>query len=431
MLSHAHRRRDDDGAVAVLAAVLFGTLFLVAAMVVQFGFTRDTQQDSQNAADASALAAAYAVVNNSPSPNFASSVSAAISYATKNFGTPASAWSTCTDSGRLAYVTTTTNCVSFDSSTAPTKVRVVIPVVETNTAVGAGAGVNSLAVSRLAEASVSAGVELNCGLCFLGPVDSGNADYTVTGGSIAVSGDVALGSNGNMTATGGTIGVSGTASGGGYTPGPPSKIASFNDPWASRSDLPPPTAGLAAKSNPCSSGSPGGQGKYAAFAFPNNTCTLKPGLYVITGAWTLSNNSVLAGTGVTLYFTCGTKSTPRVCIGPGEVGGYLGAKNGGASFSAPTASPTTRAVTNVAIVYDRYNTRDLGLQGNGGTSITGAVYAPSSKLEFNGNSCFGFSRGPVIVKGVIKANGNKSCVNITNPLGATYAALPGAINLSK
>jgi hypothetical protein len=322
--------------------------------------------------------------------------------------------------------------VSFDSPIAPTKVRVVIPAVETRTAVGAGAGVTSLQVSRAAEATISVGAKMTCGLCFLGPVDSGNADYTVTNGSIAVNGDVDLGPNGHMTATGGTISVAGTAAGSGYTPSPPAKIAPFTDPWALRTDLPPLTVGLTPKTDPCSaSASAGGQGIYGDVALPKSTCTLQPGLYVITGAWTAANKSVLAGTGVTLYFTCKSAGVPRVCLHPGEPGGHLDAKNGEASFSAPTANPTTRAVANVAVIYDRYNTSSIGLQGNGGTSITGAVYAPRSDLDFNGNSCFGFRGGPVIVNGVIKANGNKSCVQIADPLTATFATQPGTINLSK
>jgi hypothetical protein len=424
------RGREEKGAVAVLAAILFTTLFTVAALVVQFGFTRDVQQGSQNAADASALAAAYAVAESSP-VDLGSAVSVAIAYAAKNFGTPASAWTSCSDPERRSHVTPTTGCVSFDSATTPTRVRVVIPAVETRTSVGAGAGVTSLRVSRAAEASVTEGPAMTCALCFLGPVDSGNADYTVTGGSIAVSGGVDLGSNGHMTATGGTISVAGTVGANGFSPSPPAQIAPFADPWASRTDLPPSTAGLVPKTDPCSATATGGQGIYGDFDLPKTTCTLQPGLYVIAGAWTASNQSVLAGTGVTLYFTCATGSTPRACAAGGEPGGYLDAKNGEITFSAPATASSTRAVAGLAIMYDRANTRTIGLQGNGGTSISGSVYAPRSDLDFNGSSCFGFGKGAVIVNGVLKANGDKSCVRVTDPVVAAYARLTGTVNLSQ
>jgi hypothetical protein len=425
------RSHEDDGAVAVFSAILFASLFTIAAMVVQFGFTRDVQQGSQNAADASALAAAYAVAKPWPAPDLDAAVDVAIRYANTNFGTLDSDWSSCTDSAHLSHTTARTGCVSFDKPVSPTKVRVVIPSVETKTGVGGGAGVTSLPVSRAAEAAVVPGVGMTCGLCFLGPVDSGNADYTVTGGSIAVAGDVDLGPNGHMTSTGGTVSVSGTARGGGYSPNPPTQIPFFTDPWASRTDLPPATAGLSPKSDPCSANAAaGGQGVYGDVEIPKDTCTLQPGLYVITGAWTEKNNSVLAGTGVTLYFTCGTKTAPHVCAS-GEDGGSLDAKNGDVTFSAPVTTSSTRAVPDVAIVYDRFNAASIGLQGNGGTSVSGGIYAPSSALDFNGNSCFGFGGGPVIVNGVIKANGNKSCVNVTDPHAATYAHQVGTVNLTR
>ncbi|HET6699037.1 MAG TPA: hypothetical protein VFG88_08115, partial [Nocardioidaceae bacterium] len=135
------------------------------------------------------------------------------------------------------------------------------------------------------------------------------------------------------------------------------------------------------------------------------TCTLQPGLYVITNAWTMKNNSMLKGAGVTLYV-----QTP----------GSLDFKNGEVDITAPSTGP----LAGLAIVYDRDNHNNLGLQGNGGTSILGGVYAPASALDFNGNSCFGFGHGPVIVNGVIKANGNHSCVTITNPTDATIAKSP-------
>ena len=72
-----------------------------------------------------------------------------------------------------------------------------------------------------------------------------------------------------------------------------------------------------------------------------------------------------------------------------------------------------------AVIYDRTNDNNLGLQGNGGTSISGITYAPASDLDFNGNSCFGFSGGPIVVDSVVKANGNKSCVTVTNPVDTT------------
>jgi hypothetical protein len=153
---------------------------------------------------------------------------------------------------------------------------------------------------------------------------------------------------------------------------------------------------LSAKTKPCTDG----PGLYGAVSLPNSACTLQPGLYVISGLWDMGNNTVLSGTGVTLYVT--------------SPSGALDFKNGTVAITAPLTAPLTGVPAGYAIIYDRNNTNNLGLQGNGATSITGIVYAPASSLDFNGNSCFGFSGGPIVVGGIVKANGNRSCVTITN-----------------
>ena len=101
------------------------------------------------------------------------------------------------------------------------------------------------------------------------------------------------------------------------------------------------------------------------------------------------------------------------------------------SSGSEALAGTAAGVVGVAIVHDRENAENIELQGNGSTPITGAVYATSSKLDFNGNSCFGFGGGPVIVDGVIKANGKKSCVNVTDPNDTEIYELPGDIALDQ
>src|SRR5690242_3738920 len=62
--SAARRRRDaarpddDSGAVAIMVALLTTVFVGLAALVVDHGLSADTQRRAQNAADASALAAA-------------------------------------------------------------------------------------------------------------------------------------------------------------------------------------------------------------------------------------------------------------------------------------------------------------------------------------------------------------------------------------
>jgi hypothetical protein len=154
----SRRGRGEDGAIAVLAGILFTSLFMICAMVVQFGLARDVRRQSQNASDASALAAAAVVLANGSTPDFTAAVSAAKTYAQKNFGVTASDWSSCTDPGRPAswyYPTGSTPCISFDSATKPTQVRVLMPSRDAKVPVGEAAGVKQMTIGSLAVASIA------------------------------------------------------------------------------------------------------------------------------------------------------------------------------------------------------------------------------------------------------------------------------------
>lgn len=425
------RRRDDRGAVAVVAAVSLGLLMLVAALVVDLGMARDVRRQSQNASDAAALAAGSALypagycatpAGASP-PCFSDAVAAARSYAASNFGVTASHWAACSDARRPSgyYVPVGgTPCISFDSATAPTKVRVNLPTRSVSTGFGALAGVAAIPISTAARASVSGGAPRSCGLCFLADVDAGNADFTVVPGGIMVNGSVTTGAQSHWT-SGTFIGTSGTITGGTFSPAP-TAIAPFGDPLAGLGM--PVTTGLAVRSYPC--GANGGPGIYGAVNLLNGPCPLQSGLYVVVGGWTAKNNTVLTGTGVTLYMLCGTTSAPRACAA-GEAGGFLDAKNGLVRIDAPSAG----ALQGLGIVYDRNNTSDLGLQGNGSTSVTGTVYLRSGALDFNGSSCFVVSRGPVVARDVITASGDKACLTILDSSDAAVPQPPSEVALDQ
>jgi hypothetical protein len=405
--------RDERGAVAVLAALLAIVLFALAALVVDLGKARDVRRQSQNAADAAALAGANALYpeatcsNGAAPPCIDDAIDAVEAYADSNFGVAASEWDSCavdTAHPKLSF-SPTSPCISLDSATAPTLVRVYLPTRSVSTPLGAAIGGGaSVAIRSFAEAKI--GTDIECSLCFLGPVDAGNADFSVTNGSIAVNGDALGGPNSNWTAT--AVAVVGEAQAGTFTPAA-TKIDSFTDPLASSLTLPLDTSeSPTGRTKPCKTAADGGgPGVYTGdIELPNSECTLQPGLYVISGTWSMKNNTKLEGDGVTLY----VKSP-----------GSLDFKNGEVDLTAG-------AVENFAIIYDRDNANSLELQGNGETSIYGTTYAPSSKLDFNGNSCFGFGGGPVIVDGVIKANGNKSCVKVVDASPLTIDRRPTFLN---
>jgi Putative Flp pilus-assembly TadE/G-like len=408
-------RRDERGAVAIIVAVVATTVFIIAAMVVDLGLARDTKQQSQAAADASALAAGNVLYSStSTAPNFAAAVAAAKAYAAQNFDVDNAEWEACTDAGKLAYtVPSETECISFDQLAKPTLVRVVVPDEEISTGLGVLAGVTEIHIGTQARAAL-APPGLPCILCVLGSGlthELQNGDALAQNGNVHFNGNVSVGTNG-LVVTNGSTTVEGTASGSlaNYTPDPTTGVPPIPDPLAFVS-LPPDMSTLAVKTNPCTDG----PGKYGSFSFPNSTCTLSAGLYVIAGGyggsgaqWAQSgnSNSVIAGSGVTLYFTCGTPTTPIACPA-GEQGAWIDFTGSGSITITP---PTSGPLKGVSIAYDRNNTRELRLTGNGIAGMKGTIYAASGTLQMNGNGCTQ-TNAAVVVRD-IEMNGNPSCISV-------------------
>jgi len=442
--------------VAIVTAVLAVGLLVMAAMVVDLGQARDRKEQSQVGSDSAALAAATVLYQTgttqcSVSPCFAQAVAKAEAIVAKNFpSVSATDWSNCTDSshyyvytGALAAPAVATQCISFadDSnlanSTQPTKVRVLMPKVSVKTGVGAVAGVTSVGVQTVARAQVPWGTARSCGLCLLGSgvSDVGNGDVTVSGASIHTNGSFSVGAQGHVTVSADTPNRTITTTGAGGCSQNCDPLATsapaLSDPYSTLV-LPPSDRPTAARTDPCSS-SPGvgGPGVYsAAITLTNGACPLSPGMYVITGSWTADHNTSLTGTGVTLYFACGG-ATPRACQPPGEAGGYIDMKNGTAGTSAaPLSAMTTGSLKGFVVVYDTYDTSDLGLQGNGNTYYGGTIYAPLALMNFPGTTSVNVVNGPIVVS-ALYSNGNTAAISLTSAIGASVPAPIGAPNLDQ
>ena len=430
------RDRSEDGVVAILVALITCfVLFGVAALVVDLGLARDTKQASQIASDASALAAATALYpDNTGTPDFVSAVAAAKSYAHTNFGVDvATGWSGCVDPGAQTYQPDASNqCISFDQASSPTKVRVVMPNRSVKAGFGGVYGASTYTISTQARAVIASPVSGSCALCFLGNVDTNNSDFTVAAASIAVDGNITSGPNSMWTA--GSILVSGTVNGldpdtytsPNFSPHP-QQTPPFADPFSS---LAMPATSGTVQGNRSGCNGTLQPGVYGNVSLGNNdTCTLQPGLYVITGLWQEGNHSVLKSSGgVTLFFTCGTAAAVRACLDsdvPGVQSGRLDAKNGGLDIAAGAPG-----YTGFAIIYDRKNPNTLDLQGNGGTEVTGGIYAPNTIMTFNGTSKFGVSGGPVVVKGA-DGVGNNSGISVVNATSASLTSDPSPASLDR
>ena len=91
----ATRRRGERGAVLVFAALVLTALLGFAALVVDIANATQVRRQSQNTADAAALAGAAEL------PNGPAAAAAVKFYAAKNLDIDAAEWAGCRDSDRL------------------------------------------------------------------------------------------------------------------------------------------------------------------------------------------------------------------------------------------------------------------------------------------------------------------------------------------
>jgi Flp pilus assembly protein TadG len=146
---HLSRERSEHGAVAILVAILSLSLFGLAALVVDLGHARDVSRQAANASDAAALAAGNALWTNSATPQFTAAVANAKSYVAANFPDGSVDWASCSDPGKLVYVPSgSTPCVSFDSATSPTEVRVKLPTTSVTFGFGKLVGMDAKQATR-------------------------------------------------------------------------------------------------------------------------------------------------------------------------------------------------------------------------------------------------------------------------------------------
>ena len=408
-------RRDERGATAVLAAILAVVLLVLAAMVVELGLARDTRQGLSTSADASALAAGNVLYPPSgsctagtPAPCLSDAVAAAKSFAAANSKTPTSAWGSCADSEKLAYVPTgSTPCVSFDSSTRPSRVRVRMPDQAVQTPLGSLAGVKEVALASAAEAQLTAvSAAAGCGLCVLeGASVSGNPGLTVRDAGIHVNGTPSFSGNPTIQVSGGTFTTENAPRiSGRPTLYPAPTIAPrISDPLAAV-DMPFAVSQLPYFGDVKKSGKDACNlqpGRYDGIQISGQVrCTLAAGLYAIgNGGVQMSGTSGMdASSGVTLYFTCGAGSGMHECS-PGypyvEYGGAL-AVSGTNDFQIK--APSTGTTKGLAIVYDRNNGSNLDYSGTNQDRLVGSVYAKSATFNLSGTADSANTDSMIVVK---------------------------------
>lgn len=140
-------RRDERGAVLIVAALMMTALLAMAALAVDVADARQQRRLAQGAADAAALAAAQDL------PDPAAVVATAKQYAADNFDTPPGAWNGCSDPDRLSSTpdaASNNTCISIDE--AFSRVRVRLPERDVPTHFGTALGIDSVPVAAAATA---------------------------------------------------------------------------------------------------------------------------------------------------------------------------------------------------------------------------------------------------------------------------------------
>lgn len=426
VLSRTRVERDEHGAVAVLVALLAIVLFIVSALVVDLGQGRVERRTTQATADAAALAGGNVLFAANPlTPNYADAEAAVLDYASENHGVTAADWAGCTDPTPLP-TPSSTDCISFEVTPTAARVRVVIPTQTVSTTFAKVIGVNDIEVSAQARATLNRDSSSDCGLCVLGgdtTHDIQNGDVTVQGADIHFNGNVNASANG-LVATTGEITVEGTATGpaSSYQPSPTTGAPAIADPledWFERPDI----SGLSPKGGtPCA----GGPGIYGDYTINGGTCTLSPGLYVVTGLWKMGGSGgTITGNGVTLFFACGTTTNVVPCA-EGQAGGTI--DTGGNGFLTIKA-PTTGDYAGMALWFDRNNSAEAHLHGNGLGGFEGTIYGKSLELRMSGNGCSSFSA--LIIVGNLGFDGNPSCLMSSYDEGDNVQLPPNQLHLDQ
>lgn len=136
------RRRTavgEQGFLIIWMALLLAVLLGCAALVVDLGFARNKRQQYQGAADAAALGSAQDL------PDLGGAAGQINGLVTANVPEAQIDWASCSDPNHLEIVSSTSQCVSFDSSF--TRVRVAIPSQQYPTLFGKALLVDSIGVS--------------------------------------------------------------------------------------------------------------------------------------------------------------------------------------------------------------------------------------------------------------------------------------------
>jgi Flp pilus assembly protein TadG len=406
-----HRRGNAMAVTGVCLILIMG----VMALVFDGGLLMAERRRAQSVSDAAALAAAYSLYNN---------------YATNKGldpnGTAAKlARQIASDNGYTNDGDTSTVTVNIPPLTGSFKGK--SGYAEVNVQYNQQrcfSGIWGSSTISVTGRSVARGISspASPAILLLDPsmakaLDStGNGLISDTGGAIVIDSNNADAANitggGNVSAPNINIyGGYNTTGGGQFVGTLKTGVAPTADPLSSLAVPDPTTLTLQSSSNyKISSGGtytlqPGLYKGGIAISAPSGTVTLEPGIYYMQGGGFSNSGGInLTGSGVMIY-NDPAKSSDEVDL----------TGNGTLTLSPPT----TGTYKGVTIFENRTATATVKITGNGGMSLTGAVYAAAAEVDLTGNGSLNVI-GSQIIANNMKVTGNGS-VNVNYTPDATPA----------
>jgi len=409
--------RQERGAIAVMFALMLPVIMGFVGLAVEVGMWYAVKRNLQSAADAAAMSAAYEISANSTS---AIRDAAALTDATRNdydasigniiINSPPLSGSYTGNSSAVEVILSEVHTMMFASLISSSDVTIAARAVALSSGDG-DACVLALNPSAQKSLEFSGNQSIDATGCIIASNSSHASSIEITG-SASVTAD-SLSTVGNYTTQGAsTLTTSST---------PSTSATAITDPY---SNLSIPTYSgcdqTEYKINPGNNATITPYSSTTPYVFCKGldikgTLTLEPGVYVIDrGTFNLNASGVLTGTDVSFILTSSTG---------GDYAKFD--MNGGASIDITAA--TSGDYSGVLMYADRDGPdQDNKLNGNSSATFNGAMYFPSSSLEFEGNSSLGGTACTQLIANTIKLTGSTSITTSgCEAAGATLASTNG------
>ncbi len=414
--------RLTKGTILVIAALILASIIGLIGLVLDVGMLVTTHRQSQNAADAGAMAAAFDMLQGKSSSTASAT---ATTFVQQHNGLDQAVVTINIPPTSGPHAGSTNYVEALVDSTVATRVMRVVGVPSRNTVTGravagwegttVGAGVIALdtnarpGLSAVGNGSyrVNGTIYVNSnggGLNDQGqPINNGNS-----GSAISLTGNASIYAR-DVESVGGyrTTGNAGIYN---YDPGNPQSplhtgAAPSPDPFI---NVPPPTTANGAVAtdygavrltgNQTATLNPG---VYTSISLSGNaSATFNPGIYVIKGGgMSLSGNGNVTGNGVMIYNTgsdynvntglpdSGDGSSSPPAAGNPSFGSVSLSGNGTILFT-PYSNPSS-PFDGIGFYQRRLNTQDINITGNGAIGpFKGTIYAKWGTMNLTGNGSF-------------------------------------------